>query len=84
MKGVYADNCYFDKFTGSEDATIKLWDLRKLHNFHTIRLDDSGNEVYQVNDLAFDYSGHYLACAGTDVRCVLLQLTQHTMKSTLL
>lgn len=50
--------------TAAEDASIKLWDLRKLKNFKTISLDDR----YEVRDLVFDQSGMYLGVAGTDVR----------------
>ena len=50
--------------TAAEDASIKLWDLRKLRNFKTITLDDR----YEVRDLVFDQSGMYLGIAGTDVR----------------
>jgi pre-mRNA-processing factor 19 len=50
--------------TAAEDASIKLWDLRKLKNFKTITLEDR----YEVRDLVFDQSGMYLGVAGTDVR----------------
>ena len=50
--------------TAAEDASVKLWDLRKLKNFKTITLDDH----YEVRDLVFDQSGMYLGIAGTDVR----------------
>jgi pre-mRNA-processing factor 19 len=50
--------------TAAEDSCVKLWDLRKLKNFKTIDFDGK----YEVKDLSFDFSGSYLACAGTDVR----------------
>jgi pre-mRNA-processing factor 19 len=50
--------------TAAEDASIKLWDLRKLKNFKTITLEDR----YEVRDLVFDQSGMYLGVAGTDIR----------------
>lgn len=53
--------------TAAEDSVVKLWDLRKLKNFKTIQLDDR----FEVKSLAFDYSGAYLAVAGTDVRFAL-------------
>jgi pre-mRNA-processing factor 19 len=53
--------------TAAEDASIKLWDLRKLKNFKTISLEDR----YEVRDLVFDQSGMYLGVAGTDVRYVI-------------
>lgn len=51
--------------TAAEDASIKLWDLRKLKNFNSITLEDG---QYAISALRFDYSGNYLAVAGTDTR----------------
>jgi len=51
--------------TAAEDATIKLWDLRKLKNFNSITLED---RQYAISAIHFDYSGTYLAVAGTDTR----------------
>jgi len=42
--------------TGGGDS-VKLWDLRKLNNFHNIPLDG------EVTSVAFDYSGQYLIVA---------------------
>ena len=50
--------------TAAEDSVVKLWDLRKLKNFRSIALE----ERYEIKSLSFDYSGAYLAVAGTDVR----------------
>ena len=50
--------------TGAQDATVKLWDLRKLKNFKTLSFD----EGHIVNTLDFDYSGSYLAVGGSDLR----------------
>jgi len=59
----FSENGYY-LATAAEDSVIKLWDLRKLKNFKTIEFDSK----YEIRDLVFDYSGSYLACAGTDVR----------------
>ena len=59
----FSENGYY-LATGGEDSCVKLWDLRKLKNFKTIELDAK----YEIRDVAFDFSGSYLACAGTDVR----------------
>lgn len=59
----FSENGYY-LATAAEDSVIKLWDLRKLKNFKTIELEDKA----EVRDLIFDYSGSYLAVAGTDVR----------------
>lgn len=59
----FSENGYY-LATAADDASIKLWDLRKLKNFKSIQLD----EGYQIKDLCFDQSGTYLAAAGTDVR----------------
>lgn len=59
----FSENGYY-LATSAKDSSIKLWDLRKLKNFKTIELEDN----YEVKDLSFDFSGSYLACAGTDVR----------------
>ena len=53
--------------TAAEDSVVKLWDLRKLKNFRSIALEDR----YEIKALSFDYSGAYLAVAGTDVRFAL-------------
>lgn len=42
---------------------VKLWDLRKMKNFHTIT-----PQVGQpIRSVSFDHSGQYLAAAGSDV-----------------
>jgi pre-mRNA-processing factor 19 len=45
-------------------STVKLWDLRKLKPVHEIVSAEAGN----LNGLAWDYSGTYLAVAGDDIR----------------
>jgi len=59
----FSENGYY-LATAAEDSVIKLWDLRKLKNFKTLEFENK----YEIKDLVFDYSGSYLACAGTDVR----------------
>lgn len=59
----FSENGYY-MATAAEDATVKLWDLRKLRAFHTIEFD----AAQDINALAFDYSGSYLAIGGSDIR----------------
>ena len=61
--------------TAAEDSVVKLWDLRKLKNFRSIALEDR----YEVKALAFDYSGAYLAVAGTDVRWAIFRVVIFTI-----
>jgi len=44
--------------------TVKLWDLRKLKNFHSLDLP----EGVQINAVSWDYTGTYLAVAADDIR----------------
>ena len=37
------------------DKTVRIWDLRKLSNVHTIALENP------VHSVSFDHSGNYLA-----------------------
>ena len=63
----FSENGYY-LATAAADASVKLWDLRKLKNFKSIALDQD----YEIKDVCFDQSGTYLAVAGTDVRSVHL------------
>jgi len=56
----FSENGYY-LATGADDATIKLWDLRKLKNFHTISTGGA------VSALHFDYSAQFLSVGSTDV-----------------
>ncbi len=57
----FSENGYHLATAGGD--SVKLWDLRKLTNFHNIPL--SGD----VNSVSFDVSGHYLIVShGNNVR----------------
>lgn len=80
----FSENGYY-LATSAEDSVINLWDLRKLKNFKTIQLEEN----FEIKSLSFDYSGTYLACAGTDVRVyqvkqwdVLNSFTEHSAVAT--
>lgn len=57
----FSENGYY-LATGSADATVKLWDLRKLKNFHTLPAPEGATAA--VSSVAFDFSGHVLAVAA--------------------
>ncbi|XVF66405.1 hypothetical protein PTKIN_Ptkin10aG0032900 [Pterospermum kingtungense] len=59
----FSENGYF-LATAAHDG-VKLWDLRKLKNFRSFELYD---QETPTNSVDFDYSGSYLAIAGSDVR----------------
>lgn len=65
--------------SGSKDGTVRIWNLRKQTNIHTI---DIGSPIQSVQ---FDYSGSYLAVGSSDVRIYqnktweeLLKMKEHT------
>ncbi|XP_050120425.1 pre-mRNA-processing factor 19-like [Malus sylvestris] len=60
----FSENGYF-LATAASDG-IKLWDLRKLRNFK--KFTPYGAEP--TNCVEFDYSGNYLAAAGSDIRII--------------
>lgn len=49
--------------SGDEKGEVKLWDLRRLKNFHTLPF----KSAEPVAGLEFDASGSYLAVTGPDV-----------------
>jgi pre-mRNA-processing factor 19 len=51
--------------TGDDQGVVKLWDLRKLTNFHTLAADTVNGPV---NGLSFDGSAQYLGVAANDTR----------------
>ncbi|KAK1260514.1 U-box domain-containing protein 72 [Acorus gramineus] len=59
----FSENGYF-LATAAHDG-VKLWDLRKLRNFRTFTPYDSNTST---NSVEFDFSGNYLAVAGSDIR----------------
>ena len=58
----FSENGYY-LASGGADGTVKLWDLRKLKNFHTITPAAGG----AVGGLSFDYSGQFLAVGSNDL-----------------
>ncbi|XP_074579819.1 pre-mRNA-processing factor 19-like [Curcuma longa] len=59
----FSENGYF-LATAAMDG-VKLWDLRKLKNFRSFTPYDSNTPT---NSVDFDFSGSYLAIAGSDTR----------------
>lgn len=59
----FSENGFF-LATAAHDG-VKLWDLRKLRNFRSFTPYDSNTPT---NTVEFDYSGNYLAIAGSDIR----------------
>lgn len=61
----FSENGYYLASTAHGESVVKLWDLRKLVNFHTIEL---GNAA-AVSKVSWDESGMYLGVGyGSDVR----------------
>lgn len=58
----FSENGYY-MATGAADATVKLWDLRKTKNFHTITPAAGG----AIGGVQFDYSGQFLTVGSNDV-----------------
>ncbi|THU55030.1 hypothetical protein C4D60_Mb11t02270 [Musa balbisiana] len=59
----FSENGYF-LATAAMDG-VKLWDLRKLRNFRSFAPYDPNTPT---NSVEFDFSGSYLAIAGSDTR----------------
>jgi len=72
----FSENGYY-LATAAEDS-IKLWDLRKLKNFHTFNLPEN----VQVTSISWDFSGSYLAVAGTDIRIFVGKTLNHVTNLT--
>ncbi|KAH9468813.1 hypothetical protein MJO28_005176 [Puccinia striiformis f. sp. tritici] len=60
----FSENGYSLATAAQQSAAIKLWDLRKLTNYHTITLP----EGYEPAQVAWDYSAQFLGVVGTDLR----------------
>lgn len=60
----FSENGYSLATTAQHSAAIKLWDLRKLTNYHTITLP----EGYEPTQVAWDYSGQFIGVVGNDLR----------------
>jgi len=61
----FSENGYY-LATGAADATVKLWDLRKLKNFHTIE-PPAGAASPPVRAVCFDFSAQVLAYAADGI-----------------
>jgi len=68
----FSENGYY-MATASSDALIKLYDLRKIDNFHTIEME-AGNKI---NSISFDHSGSYLMAGGNDIRVYASKTWEH-------
>jgi len=60
----FSENGYYVA-TASGGNEIKIWDLRKLKEVKSIKMNE---EDYTVNNLRFDQSGQYLGACGQDTR----------------
>jgi len=75
VKGLaFSENGYY-LATASADNTVKLWDLRKPKNFHTIELP----EDFGLTAVEWDYTGSYLAVAGTEIRIYVGKAMNHAV-----
>jgi len=68
----FSENGYY-VCSVAEDNRVKLWDLRKLKDLHTIELPDN----FKATSLQFDYSGTYLAVSGEHVRVFMGKTLHH-------
>jgi pre-mRNA-processing factor 19 len=58
----FSENGYHLASSSEGESCVRLWDLRKLTNFHTIHLArDAGDRPILGSALAFDDSGQFLA-----------------------
>jgi len=60
----FSENGYYVA-TASGGNEIKIWDLRKLKEVKSIRMNE---DDYVINSLRFDMSGQYLGACGQDTR----------------
>jgi pre-mRNA-processing factor 19 len=59
----FSENGYY-LASADDQGTVKLWDLRKLQNFHTI----SSKDLTTISNISFDDCGAWLGIAGEDIR----------------
>ncbi|KAJ3194349.1 hypothetical protein HDU67_004777 [Dinochytrium kinnereticum] len=63
----FSENGYYLASCANGESIVKLWDLRKLTNFHSIDL--SKENVKSIQKVAFDPSAQYLGVAvGSSIR----------------
>jgi len=67
----FSENGYY--LASSAGNTVKLWDLRKLKNVHSIDLPNDA----QISSVQWDYSGTYLAVASDDIRVYMGKALTH-------
>lgn len=60
----FSENGYGLASVATQSNMIKLWDLRKLSNYHSLSLPDG----YEAQLVRWDPSAQFLAVVGTDVR----------------
>jgi len=72
--------------SGSTDGIVHLWDLRKAQS-NQIHTFDLSAEKFQLSKIQFDFSGSYLAVAGTNIKVYTVKgyelLTQYSKHSDL-
>jgi len=67
----FSENGYY--LASAADNVIKLWDLRKLKNIHTVNITEGNN----ITAVEWDYSGTYLAVSGDDIRVFMGKSLNH-------
>ncbi|ORY53491.1 WD40 repeat-like protein [Rhizoclosmatium globosum] len=64
----FSENGYYFATAAADSNVVKLWDLRKLENFHTIEV--AGSSGYEgkkgVSKVSFDYGAGFLGVACAD------------------